>query len=231
MLLFCSKFFSMTMQYTGIRLGQKLLFQPRCFLCGKRGRALETVCFSCRKSLLSELCGAQQSKAILRYRGAVPFLIAALRGKNPLRAVSYITRILQMSACLPFLKEKHFTHLAIAPQTKIREGLYLVGKCLAQEIQSAFCADLFAKEPGYQQHGRSLGSRMDTLPFIRIRENTGIGNFCAARILVLDDVVTTGTTLEICGYLLRAKGVASVQTLALAQDPLPDFSGKNKQPE
>ena len=54
--------------------------------------------------------------------------------------------------------------------------------------------------------------------FLREAGEDGAGELLGKRILLLDDIMTTGETLLSCAAVLRQTGAASVQVLVLASD-------------
>ena len=105
-----------------------------------------------------------------------------------------------------------FSAVAIAPQNarKGESGLELLGLAVARRLRVPLRRP-FAKVRGHTQHGRTLSGRMDGPCFVRLRRRV------EGKTLLLDDVYTTGTTLDQCAYLLRRAGGGEVVAYSLAR--------------
>src|SRR5690606_18686500 len=81
----------------------------------------------------------------------------------------------------------------------------------------------FLKVGYHTQHGRTLTERMDAPCFMKLKHGV------QGKVLLIDDVHTTGTTLDQCAYLLRQGGASEVVVYALARQMMPSFERKKKQ--
>jgi len=94
----------------------------------------------------------------------------------------------------------------------------LLGRALAQRVGAAFSPELLQRQRATAQQSR--------LPARERRANVAQAFRAsdAARgrqVVLVDDVVTTGSTLEACRRALYAAGVEHVTVLALAAAPAP----------
>lgn len=75
---------------------------------------------------------------------------------------------------------------------------------------------LFKKNTAYSQHYLGRAERMKNISAINIRDVMLQGK----RIILCDDVITTGSTVNRCAALLKEKGAESVLLAAAAQSKL-----------
>jgi predicted amidophosphoribosyltransferase len=90
-------------------------------------------------------------------------------------------------------------------------------KALAKELRIPLLPCLSKSKR--TQHDKNAYERMDAPCFVRFK--AGI-NLNGKRLLLLDDVSTTGTTLEMSAYVLRKQG-AFVDTFSLAHKKMPSL--------
>lgn len=102
----------------------------------------------------------------------------------------------------------------------------LVGRALAKELKLPLVQP-FTKVGRRSQHGRSVSERMNSVCFVQLKVE---GDFLKGKkLLLLDDVYTTGTTLDQCAYLLRKAGADEVTAFSLARQMVQGFERKKKE--
>ena len=204
---------------------QLLLFAPKCWGCNSPIQARRDFCFSCRKEILAAL---EKSGCLFRYEGAVRGLLTCLRGTAPQLAAAWCLSLLSRSGTLEQWRKMGFHSVVLAPQndTDGKRGLARLGRIIAAELRIPLVQP-FTKLGGRSQHGRSLGSRMDAACFVRL----SCRKAPQGKILLIDDVYTTGTTLDQCAYLLRKAGASEVACFSMARQPVPRFERKKGEPE
>jgi ComF family protein len=218
-----------------------VLFPPRCVACGEQGaflcracretmpRALPPRCPSCwQPERRGEMCGrcAQArpafagARSLYLYEGAVREAVHAL-------------------------KYNHLSGLA-RPMAEVMAG-YLEAEALPVDLvvpvplfgrrqrlrgynQSALLARELSRLGGLPLAERGLARRRNTPPQARsvdaeARRRNVAGAFAAdrrrvegRRVLLIDDVMTTGATLDACAQALRQAGAASVWALTFARE-------------
>lgn len=200
---------------------QRLLFNPECWHCGSSLAGQRDFCFSCRREIFRAL---GKEGFLLRYEGAVKGLLACLRGSAPRTAAAWCFALLERNGQLSRWRREGFDSLVIAPQNERREesGLFLAGELISRALGLSLLVP-FEKVGGHSQHGRSISGRMDAPCFIRLKGRV------SGKILLVDDVHTTGTTLDQCAYLLRKAGAQEVVSFSLARQVMPGLERKQSQ--
>jgi len=192
-----------------------LLFSPRCQGCRRRlppGSA--SYCRACIRLFL----GAPRFRgALFENLGPARGFLRALRGSAPERAATWAFFLLERRGWIETWKRDQIEIVTHAPQNarRARSGLAILAEAVARETGASFVPRAFRKRDGRRQHGRSAASRMDTHCFVELTRPKDWVRGKA--VLVLDDVNTTGTTLDLCAFALREAGASRVRRFALAQ--------------
>ena len=218
------------------------LFFPRwCVGCGKEG---EFICRSCRELLVSvspplcPRCGKPQPSSTLcpaclsgqaaidgirspfRFEGVIREAILQLKYRN-LRALGEtLARLLS-----DFLTANPIPGEVLVPMPihdkRLRERGYNQSSLLAREL---------SKLSGLPMVDNSLTRQRHALPQTQTktadeRRNNVAGAFTCrdqklkgSQVLLIDDVATSGATLDACATALKAAGAISVWGLALARE-------------
>jgi ComF family protein len=90
----------------------------------------------------------------------------------------------------------------------------LLARAIARNLRRP-CRRLLTRGAGPPQTGRSLSERRDG-PVLMTRSD----RVTAARVLLVDDVITTGTTVTVAARALRTSGFSHVSVVAAARTPL-----------
>ena len=197
-----------------------LLFAPHCLGCRRKlPPGQDAFCRSCVRFFL----GAPSLKgALFEHSGPGRGFLRALRETAPERAAAWGLALLDRRGQLARWKGQGVEVVLHAPQNPRREtsGLALLAEGVARALGALYVPRAFRKLGGRSQHGRILVSRMDTPCFLELAhpERWVKGK----RALVLDDVNTTGTTLDLCAYILRKAGASKVRRFALAHQRMED---------
>lgn len=147
-------------------------------------------------------------------------LLRELRGNHYKTAVQFLGKLLGRR------KLGTYDYVLTAPQNR-KGALPCLARIIAANCDAVYLARGFAKPPSWSQHKRSGKERFNSPCFVRLTVAPGI--FQYKKVLLLDDVATTGTTLLQCELLLREAG-AEVETLALARRSW-KIKSESKKPE
>lgn len=205
-----------------------------CFLCGNEGNV---VCVACRNELIDErlcqchVCGAPSAdyqpcpgcrrKTALSglyvlggHQGEVRDVVSRLKFAGARQVAADLAPVL--ASLLPVLPEDAvMTHLPTA-NLRVRQRGFdqaeLLAKALAMETkrphQTIFVRRGHTRQVGANEHER----RQQAAGMFRLRRASA-----ADTILLVDDVITTGASMETAATLLRRAGVRQVYGVAVAR--------------
>jgi predicted amidophosphoribosyltransferase len=198
-----------------------VLFAVACPVCGERGAA---PCAACRASLrpppaLPPPPGVDACHVLLAYEGAGRELVARLKYRNDRVVLPGLARA--AAAAVPPGSIDVVTWPPTTAEHRRARGFdhaALAARHVARAI-GVPCRRLLRRGPGAPQTGRSAIERWSGPSFGARRPVVG-------RILVVDDVVTTGATLAAAARALRDAGADRVEGLALARTPAKSHHGE-----
>jgi len=189
--------------------------EPRCERCGRQLISEQGLCVACReeKGLVSHII------PLFEFRGQAARLIHAYKiGERALLAQYFAYRIALMISQRSDFSDA-FSIVPVPPRPeKIRSGnLDQVG-CLAEALAhfGFRCIRPLERLPGGGQ--QKLLDRVHRLKnasasYVRVSSEPIQG-----KVILLDDVCTTGATLEACGRLLIKAGAEVIGAIVLAAD-------------
>lgn len=216
-----------------------LVFPPHCAACGQRGAWLCDVCRSAivrfvppscphcgqprRSATLCPAC-RRQSSSLEGIRSLGPFV-------RPLQQAIHALKYGGLRVLAPLLSDLLAEHWQREPlpvdvivpvplhRARERRRGYNQARLLARELSKRIgvpvCAEaLLRRRDTPPQVGLSRAARYEN---VRRAFTVGREHLAGKRVLLLDDVLTTGATLEACAEPLLADGVRSVWALTLAR--------------
>lgn len=215
-----------------------LFFPPRCPGCGRVG---DLFCSACRAQVepivepVCRLCGRPMAQAALcpacRDRGSqLDGIVAAVLFTGPIREAIHSLKYANgraLAAPLAVYMAEAWRRAELCGDCLVPVPLHASRQAERGYNQSALLARVLAVTIGLPVNETWVTRRKATrqqalLNAIERRENVKDAFFCQAaaagkRIVLIDDVCTTGSTLEACAAAVRAAGATSVWALTLAR--------------
>lgn len=190
-----------------------MLLPVTCPVCGARGSA---PCAACRAEMrpppsLPPPVGVERCAALFDYGGAAREVVARLKYRNARSSLAYLAD--GMAALVVRSSVDVVTWVPTTGERRRERGFdhaELLAKAVARRIARP-CRRLLRRLPGPAQTGRAADERRRGPPLVATRP---LG---AARVLVVDDVVTTGATATAAARALSRAGAARVEVVAAAR--------------
>jgi predicted amidophosphoribosyltransferase len=195
---------------TACAAGVDVLVGPRCERCGTPTASSLERCPGCRS-----LRGFERARSLVSYAEPARALTLALkrRGRGPLvRAVgSLLAQLARVEGMWTGDEVVAFVPAGRRARTAGFDHVELVARAVATQLECPLRRVLYRVKDGPRQADVAFSQR-----------RTNVGDRFAARpaggrILLIDDVFTTGATAEACSLALRAAGARSVDVLTWAR--------------
>jgi ComF family protein len=218
----------------------RLLFPSRCLGCNRRGIDLcercrtelplltHGVCARCASTRLTR--GACRGcrrlspqlssvRAVCAYQGAARRAVTTLKFRSGRYVVPLMGALLREELARRPLRADVLVPVPIGPR-RLRERGYNQALLLAHEVVGAtgasLATDVLARRDRPSQRRLSEAHRLSNLDdAIRCERPEAV---LGRRVLLLDDVCTTGATLSACAEVLVEAGASRVSALVFARD-------------
>jgi predicted amidophosphoribosyltransferase len=149
---------------------------------------------------------------VLAYEGAGRELVARLKYRNARSSMAWLAAA--MAALVDAATIDTVTWIPTTTSRRRARGFdqaELLARHVARRLRLP-CRRLLIRLPGAPQTGRSLAERRRGPALIALPS-------ASTRVVVVDDVITTGTTMTAAAVALRGVGVRHVVALASARTP------------
>ncbi len=202
----------------------KVIWNPQCWICRTKPSYHWDLCWSCLNHLYRL---SQTERGLFQYDPLLTKMIREGRVRWKKRTANLLWRVCQRKKL--FQKWQKFSPQKIywLPQGDPREvtALEYFARSVGREL--GIPAELgFQKIGSGHQHTKNRIHRMDVdLLFEPFHQRV------PERILLIDDVESTGTSLDQCKYLLKRLGAKRVQSFALVVNVMESFEGQSGQSE
>ncbi len=189
-----------------------------CVVCGSAGASL---CSDCRRACTPAPCidwvDALEVRALLRYDDASRPIVLALKNANDRALSAFVGPAMGM---LLFDRPPDIVTWAPTSNARRRARGYDQAELLARSVARSLdrpVVKVLRRERGISQHGKSRNARLSGVgrPQFSVASRSGWVSG-GAKFLVVDDVITTGSTLLSAAAALHAAGSADVMALVLA---------------
>ena len=223
------------------RAALDLLYPKWCLGCGKEG---DFICHSCYQSLprlvppLCPLCGKPQPSSILcpkciSWQAAIDGIRAPFQFDGVIRQVIHQLKYRNLRALAEPLAKLLGDYLTTNPipgevlvpvplhPKRLRERGYNQSRLLAQELGKLLSLPVVVNYLIRQRHALP---QTKTPTVAERRSNVADAFTCQndrlkdKQVLLIDDVATSGATLDACAVALKASGATSVWGLTLARE-------------
>lgn len=200
-----------------------LLFPPRCAICGEHG--VHGICAECEKKLpwcdtpFHERAGIGKCLAPLRYEGAVREGLLRYKFRGGRGSAEGFGKLLTQCVAEHFGGQFELvTYVPVSKERKSERG-YDQAYLLAREMCRAWDTEIVTllkktRDNPAQSTRRDAAERRANV--LGVYEAVNAEKINGARILLLDDILTTGATLCECVRVLKDAGAQSVLCATLA---------------
>lgn len=202
----------------------KKIWNPQCWICRNKSSYRWDLCWSC----LTQLHRLSQTKhGLFQYDPLLTKMIREGRVRWKKKTANFLWRICRRKGILQKWQKFRPHKIYWLPQGDPREvtALEYFARMVAKEL--GVPAELgFRKISSGHQHTKNRTHRMDVdLLFEPLHQ------MVPERILLFDDVESTGTSLDQCKYLLKRLGAKRVRSFVLVVNVMEGFEGQGGQSE
>ena len=187
----------------------------KCNLCGKPLISEKDICLSCRNSQNSSY---DKLWVLFPYTGKLRKLLSAYKFKKNLNLADFFAeKVLDIISGVSELKDAILVPVPPRPG-KIKENGwdqvdYLVKRLLKQSSGSIKVQNCLKRRKSKVQKSLDRIERMENL-----KGRIYLHKTSPKTVLIIDDVITTGSTIEVCSAVLKENGAEKVYGLALFYD-------------
>lgn len=206
-----------------------LLFPPKCVLCGKLLRSQETdLCHTCRTEIRDfqrprkKIPFVAQWRALWYYEGGVRSSLLRYKFHNKRSYSVVYGRLLAMKIAQEYPDDFDILTWVPVSQARKRKRGYdqveLLADAVAEELQLTKIPTLTKIRDNPPQSGIS-GLAQRKANVLNVYQVLSKDTVAGKRILLLDDIITTGATVSECARILLTAGAKEVICAAVAAIP------------
>ena len=219
------------------RMALDLLYPPHCAVCSVSGSLLCNTCIEALPRAHGARCDIcwspadpcscyylnpsfRRLRSALRYEGDVRHLVKAFKFAGQSSLAEYLTKPLSQMYAAEGLGADFIVPVPLTGLGKRLRG-YNQAALLANELSKATgvpCADALSRLRSVKEQARSATAEERRRNVQGVFEVRRTGDVRGRTVLLIDDVATTGATLNACARELLAAGAASVSALTLARE-------------
>ena len=200
-----------------------LLFPPKCILCRRLLKKEETdLCGRCRVEVADYHRGKSIPQfldsfaAVWYYEGSVRESLLRFKFRGARSYAGGYGRLVAMKAADG--EYDILTWIPVSPQRKLRRGydqVELIARAVGRELNVKPVATLRKVRHNRPQSRitEEAARRANVLGAYRVKDP---GQICGKRILLLDDIMTTGATMSEAARVLKTAGAKEVHCAAVA---------------
>src|SRR5215212_6638333 len=230
-----------TLLQTAGRMALDLLYPPRCAVCGSNGSLLCDACLAglprtvghrcdlcwlpVRDGIACHACAAhplvlQHLRSALRYDGQVRHLVRAFKFAGQSSLAPPLAKALLETYETQGLRGDVIVPVPLTGLGKRLRG-YNQAALLANELSRATgvpCVEALSRTRSVKEQARTASAeerRRNVIGAFAVRKRDAVAG---KAVLLIDDVATTGATLDACARELLAAGASSVSALTLARE-------------
>ena len=206
-----------------------LLYPPKCPFCGKV-REQRGICPSCRKALpwiegdqgLKKLPGGTVCAAPLWYRDLAREGILRFKFQGGFAAAEPLGELIAQCAAEQFSGAFDVVTWVPVSRRRLRKRGYDQARLLAENacrlwgVKPEMLLRKTQHNPAQSSLSEAAARRANVLG---VYEAVDVGRIQGRRVLLVDDICTTGATLAECARTLRAAGAAEVVCITAALTP------------
>ena len=192
------------------------------YTCSRCSEATSTpgICGKCQKQPPS----FDYSVCSLNYEHPIQYWIQRCKDRRDHKQIARLASIMTMAAPMLIEEPDIVTCIPTTHQRRLIRGFNLseelAGHC-AKYLGLPFYPQLLKKTRSADKRRRSARERNEQPSGLTYRNTSSAPNLEGRRVLIIDDVMTTGSTLEEAAKILKSHGAISVGGWCLARTPKP----------
>ncbi len=186
---------------------------PLCARCGSPASAAVASCHVCR----SHPPRLERLRSVAYHEGVVREAIHGLKYQGRVDLVAPLAGLLVEHFKLSSIEADVIAAVPLAPARERERGYNqaeLLARALAASTGHPYVQGLVRTRETADQVGKNAAERHAN---VRGAFRADAGAFAKKRVLLIDDVCTTGATLDACAVALQAQGVQKVYGLTVAR--------------